>query len=255
MRRKAHCSPCAFLSPFPSVLSCCEELLQICCAVCAAFSPSCQKHNLCLSSCWQRWIFGKLRRTCVWEGKKVYGPVLSWDSSWKSWECFDYCSKLLEACEGGGGRNLYSLPKLPTSYNLFLKESLLYRATSCFQTLQPSKACSFSCPRALHSSIPEAWCKLVVMLFFWRRFISWEALSWQTKGSQPDPLCQCPCPGCCFPATDSLLFQQHLAWVTDVSLQYLPTPSPLPALSHFINNAASGGGHFKGSCKSCFLSQ
>lgn len=68
--RKAHCSPCAFLSPFPSTLLCCEELLQICCVVCAACSHCCQKCNLCLFSCWQRWIFGKLGRTCMWEGKK-----------------------------------------------------------------------------------------------------------------------------------------------------------------------------------------
>lgn len=66
------------------------------CGLCGLFSLLARKCNPCLSL---------LAKVDLWKtgggracGRgSLYRPVLSWDSIWQSWECFDYYLKFLEA--------------------------------------------------------------------------------------------------------------------------------------------------------------
>lgn len=223
---------------FCAMRSCCRS------AVCIMqlYSLSCQKCNPCLSSCGQQWDLWKPgegihvgRMKSVWSCIKQF----SLDSNWKSWECFEYCLKLLKACKG----NLCSLQKLPTSDSVSLKAKLLHRTKLCFQTLQPSKASIFSLPMALHGAAhtPAA---TGGNGHFLRNVL--QPRSFQVHRVAADT---CPTPPVsAFSWTrvlvlaavsyPSLLQQQPSTWPM---LVQCPLPSPLLAFSHFVSNAASGG--------------
>lgn len=74
---KAHCFVCAFLSPFPSTLQCLwGAAADLLCSLC---SPAVRSVICACLHAGKRRSLGNWGGH-VWEWKKIYGPVLSWDS-------------------------------------------------------------------------------------------------------------------------------------------------------------------------------